>query len=229
MSSPNAPLSPPGLSGFTTVEYKHDGALLGDYIVANAGEQEPHVLVFGDNSFPSVASITGGAMSEVKRLLPKAKIVYKNVPVGQIATQLGNLTQTELRRDPKTKWVVSGYDAEALYIVPAIQQAGLANSVKVVGHDAVSQNLGWVEQGHIQVFDVGDPTKWGGWSAIDALGQAMLGMPQVKQNVPSTGFTKASLKEKNPKNEDQLFGSSFRKRYQALWGLGYHADDPIRT
>jgi ribose transport system substrate-binding protein len=220
VGSPNAPLSPPGLSGFTTVEYKHDGALLGDYIVANANDQAPHILVIGDNEFPSVAAITGGAMAEAKRLLPKAKIVYKNVPVGQIATQLGNLTQTELRRDPKIKWVVAGYDAEALYIVPAIQQAGLGNSVKVVGHDAVPQNLTWVKQAKIQVFDVGDPTHWGGWSAIDALGRAILGKPQVKENVPSTGFTKASLQGKNPKNEDQLFGASYRTHYLKLWGLG---------
>ncbi len=166
LSSPSAPLSPPGLSG------EHDGRLrarracLGDYIVAHVGSTSPHVLVFGDSSFPSVASITGGAVSEVKKLLPNSTIISKNVPVGQIATQLGDLTQSSLRADPDIKWVVAGYDAEAICIVPAIQQAGLAGKVNVVGHDAVPQNLKWVQTSHIQMFDVGDPTGWGGWSGI---------------------------------------------------------------
>ncbi len=47
----------------------------------------------------------------------------------------------------------------------------------------------------------------------------MLGMPQVQENVPSTGFTKASLSGKDPSNEDQLFGSAYRPSYMKLWGL----------
>jgi ABC-type sugar transport system substrate-binding protein len=219
LASPEAPLEPEGLTGSVTVDYAKDGSLMGDYIVANSDSDSPHVLVIGDASFPSVAAIQKGTVDQIKKLAPNAKIVEKNVPVSKLATGLPATVQTELRKDPDIKWVVSDYDAEAIYIVPAIKQAGKANDVKVVGHDAVPQNLKWVQAGDVQVFDVGDPATWGGWGGIDALARGMLGMEQQQQNIPTAAFTKESLAGKDPESEDDLFGTEYKDGYLKLWGL----------
>jgi len=219
LSSPDAPLEPEGLSASVTVDYAKDGSLLGDFIVANSDTDAPHVLVLGDASFPSVAAIQKGAVDQIKKLAPDAKIIEKNVPVSKLATNLAATVQTELRKDPEIKWIVADYDAEAIYIVPAVKQAGKANEVQVVGHDAVPQNLKWVQDGDVQTFDVGDPAGWGGWGGVDALARAILGMEQPDQNIPTAAFTKESLQGKDVENEDDLFGTAYRDAYLKLWGI----------
>jgi ribose transport system substrate-binding protein len=209
----------PGEVGAVRATFLSDGNVMADYIVAQQKGVPTDALIFGDDSFPSVATITKGIEAGMKTDSPQTKVTYENVPVSQIGTELEGDTETDLRRDPAVHYVVAAYDAEATYIVPGIVQAGLSSTVKVVGHDASSLNLGWVQTGHVQTFDVGIPAAWGGWAGIDALARAVEGLPQQNEHTPSVAFTATTLRGKAVSNEASLYGTAYVAGYKTLWGV----------
>lgn len=212
-----APLVP-GTFSHVSISFVQSGALQSDYTIMNS-KGTAHVLILGDNEFPAEVSRVRGIQAEFKKLCPTCKTTFHDTQVGKLGTDLGSLTQTLLRKDPSITYVLPTYDAQALYIVPAIKQAGLQNKVKVIGSDAVSSNLDWTKKSYIQVADVGEPDIWTGWSAVDEMARGMLKMPAVDEGIPLRMFDASNLKGLNTADENQLFGGSFRTFYAKLWGL----------
>jgi ribose transport system substrate-binding protein len=178
------------------------------------------VLIFGDNEFPGEVTRVKGMKDEFKKLCPACKVTFQDTQVAKLGTALGQTAQTLLRRDPSIGWVLPTYDAQALYIVPAIKQAGLAKKVKVVSSDAVTSNLQWTAKSDVQIADVGEPDQWAGWASVDMIARAMLGMPRVAPGIPLRMFDATNLKGVNTADANQLFGGSYVKQYKTLWGMG---------
>jgi ribose transport system substrate-binding protein len=157
---------------------------------------------------------------EFHKLCPACKVTFQDTQVAKLGTSLGQTAQTLLRRDPSINWVLPTYDAQALYIVPAIKQAGLAGKVKVVSSDAVKSNLDWTAKSDVQVADVGEPDQWAGWASVDMIARAMLHLPRVAPGIPLRMFDATNLKGVNTGDADQLFGGSYIAQYKRLWGIG---------
>jgi ribose transport system substrate-binding protein len=209
----------PGTFAHVSISFYDSGALQADYVIAN-GTPDAHILVFGDNEFPGEVTRVQGMKDEFTKLCPGCQVDVQDTQVAKLATDLSSTTQTLLRRDPKIAWVLPTYDAQALYIIPGIKSAGLANKVKVVGSDAVASNLSLVAKDDVQVADVGEPAGWSGWAAVDMMGRALSKGPVVSPKIPLRMFTAENLKGIDPNNEGALFGDSFRAGYKKLWGLG---------
>lgn len=209
----------PGTFSHVSISFYDSGALQADYVIAN-GSPDAHVLVFGDNEFPGEVTRVQGMKDEFAKLCPNCQVTVQDTQVAKMATDLGSTTQTLLRRDPQIAWVLPTYDAQGLYIVPAIKSAGLASKVKVVGSDAVSSNLDMVAKGNVQVADVGEPNAWSGWAAVDMMGRALSKGQPVPPNIPLRVFTTTNLAGVNTQDEGQLFGGTFRDEYKKVWGLG---------
>jgi ribose transport system substrate-binding protein len=212
-----APLVP-GTFSHVSISFVDSGALQSDYAIMDS-KGTAHVLILGDNEFPAEVSRVKGIEAEFKKLCPKCETTFHDTQVGKLGTDLGPLTQTLLRKDPSINYVLPTYDAQALYIVPAIKQAGLANKVKVIGSDAVSSNLDWTAKNDVQIADVGEPDVWAGWASVDEMARGMLKMKAVDEGIPLRMFDASNLKGLNTKDENQLFGRSFRAFYAKLWGL----------
>lgn len=208
----------PGTFAHTSISFYNSGALQADYVIAN-GSPTAHVLIFGDNEFPGEVTRVQGMQDEFAKLCPGCKVTFQDTQVAKLATDLGQTAVTLLRRDPTIEWVLPTYDAQALYIVPAAKAAGLASKIKVVGSDAVSNNLQMVQKNDVQVADVGEPNAWSGWAAVDMMGRALTNGAPVAPNIPLRVFTSANLAGLDPTNEDQLFGGGFRAGYKTVWGL----------
>ena len=208
----------PGTFDHVSISFYNSGRLQADYAIMHSNGKA-NVLIFGDNEFPGEVTRVKGMRDEFSALCPDCKVTFQDTQVAKLATDLGSLTQTLLRRDPGINYVLPTYDAQAIYIVPAIKQAGLQGRVSVVGSDAVSSNLDWTAQNNVQIADVGEPDIWTGWAAVDEIARAMLKMPKVDENVPLRLFTAENLKGVDTKNEDALFGGHFRDEYKKLWGL----------
>jgi ribose transport system substrate-binding protein len=213
----DAPLVP-GTFAHVSISFYRSGQLQADYVVARS-KGKANVLIFGDNEFPGEVTRVKGMQDEFKQLCPACKVTVQDTQVGKLGTDLGPETQTLLRRDPSIDWVLPTYDAQAIYIVPAIKQANLQSRVKVVGSDAVPSNLDWTAKQDVQVADVGEPDVWTGWAAVDEMARAMLGMPSVDENIPLRMFDSSNLQNVSTSDENQLWGGSFRAEYRKLWGV----------
>jgi ribose transport system substrate-binding protein len=211
-----APLVP-GTFAHVSISFYQSGQLQADYVIAKSNG-DAHVLILGDNEFPGEVSRVEGMQHEFSTLCPKCVVTVQDTQVANLGTQLGQLTQTLLRRDPAIGWVLPTYDAQAIYVVPAIKQANFDRPVSVVSSDAVPSNLDWVRQGNVQVADVGEPETWAGYAALDEVARGMLGMPAVDEQIPLRLFTADNLKGIS-NDENALFGGDFASAYMKLWGL----------
>ena len=177
-----APLVP-GTFSHVSISFYGSGVLQADYAIMNS-KGTAHVLILGDNEFPGEVTRVQGMQAEFKKLCPNCKTTFHDTQVGSLGTDLGPLTQTLLRKDPSITYVLPTYDAQAIYVVAAIKQAGLQNKVKVISSDAVTSNLDWTKVGNVQIADVGEPDVWTGWAAVDEMARGMLGKSAVDEGIP---------------------------------------------
>jgi ribose transport system substrate-binding protein len=212
----SAPLVP-GTYAHVSISFYHSGQLQADYAIARSNAKA-HVLILGDNEFPGEVSRVQGMRHEFETLCPACKVTVQDTQVANLGVKLGQLTQTLLRRDPDISVVLPTYDAQGIYVVPAIKAANLSAPVEVVGSDAVTSNLDWIRQGNVQVADVGEPDVWAGWAAVDEIARGMLGLPSVEEGIPLRLFVADNLKAMS-NDENALFGGDFVAQYRKLWGL----------
>jgi ribose transport system substrate-binding protein len=212
----SAPLVP-GTFAHVSISFIHSGELQAAYAIARS-EGKANVLVLGDNEFPGEVSRVEGMQSAFKAMCPDCKVTVEDTQVANLGTKLGQQAQTLLRRDPATNFVLPTYDAQAIFVVPAIKAANFDRTIEVIGSDAVPSNLDWIRQGNIQVGDVGEPSVWLGWAALDEVARGMLGMAPVDEKIPLRLFTQENLKDIS-NDENELFGGDFVAEYNKLWGL----------
>lgn len=212
----SAPLVP-GTFAHVSISFIHSGELQAAYAIARS-EGKANVLILGDNEFPGEVSRVEGMQSAFKSMCPDCKVTVEDTQVANLGTKLGQQAQTLLRRDPDTNFVLPTYDAQALFVVPAIKSANFDRTIEVIGADAVPSNLDWIRQGNIQVGDVGEPSVWLGWAALDEVARGMLGMAAVDEKIPLRLFTQENLKDIS-NDENELFGGDFVAEYSKLWGM----------
>jgi ribose transport system substrate-binding protein len=207
----------PGTFSHVSISFFHSGQLQADYAIVKSGGKA-HVLVLGDNEFPGEVSRVEGMQKELSTRCPDCKVTVQDTQVGNLGVKLGQLAQTLLRRDPEVNFVLPTYDAQAIYVVPAIKAANFDRPIEVVGSDAVPSNLDWIRQSNIQVADVGEPETWLGWAALDEVARGMLGLKPVDEQVPLRLFVADNLKDVS-NDENEVFGGDFQSQYKQLWGL----------
>lgn len=208
-----------GTFSHVSISFYDSGRLQADYVIAN-GNPDDHILVFGDNEFPGEVTRVQGMQDEFAELCPKCTVTVQDTQVANLGTTLQSTTQNALRRDPDITWILPTYDAQGLYVVAGVKAAGAASKTKVVGSDAVANNLDLVAKGDVQVADIGEPDVQSGWAGVDMLARAMLGQEPVKPNIPLRMFTKENLQGVDTTNTSELFGDSYIAGYKKVWGLG---------
>lgn len=207
----------PGTFSHVSISFYHSGQLQADYAIVKSGGKA-HVLILGDNEFPGEVSRVEGMQKEFSTRCPNCTVTVQDTQVGNLGVKLAQLAQTLLRRSPDTNLVLPTYDAQAIYVVPAIKSANFDNPVEVIGSDAVPSNLDWIRQGNIQIADVGEPETWLGWAALDEVARGMLGLKSVDEQIPLRLFIADNLKGAS-NDENELFGGDFEAEYKKLWGL----------
>ena len=211
-----APLVP-GTFSHVSISFDHSGQLQADEAIART-EGKAKVLILGDNEFPGEVSRVEGMRKEFSTRCPDCVVTIQDTQVGNLGVKLGQLTQTLLRRDPDINMVLPTYDAQAIYVVPAIKAANFDRTIGVIGADAVPSNLDWIRQGNIQIADVGEPETWLGWAALDEVARGMLGMKPVDEQIPLRLFAAENLKGVS-NDENELFGGDYEAQYKKLWSV----------
>ncbi|MCB1488448.1 MAG: substrate-binding domain-containing protein [Bauldia sp.] len=211
-----APLVP-GTFAHVSISFVHSGELQAAYAIART-EGKANVLILGDNEFPGEVSRVEGMQSAFKAMCPDCVVTVEDTQVANLGVKLGQQVQTLLRRSPDINMVLPTYDAQGIYVVPAIKAANFSNPIEVIGADAVPSNLDWIREGNIQVGDVGEPSVWLGWAALDEVARGMLGMTAVDEQIPLRLLVQENLKDIS-NDENELFGGDYAAEYSKLWGL----------
>ena len=201
------------------------GQLTGDAAIANSNGTVDAVIYHEADYVPVSDSIEAGIESEFKRLCPntcKWKLVDITIP--DWPTKLPLLTRTAIE-DKSVNTIIPIFDGEVPYVVPAINQAGAKNRVKVVSFNATPAALNFLVKKDALVADLGDPLEMEGFQFADQDFRALLGKPAASETLESppiemftpSNFTAAMLK----KPELSWYGPlDFAGDYKKLWGLG---------
>lgn len=211
----------PGTAGEATIDYTGSGELLSAFAVKNTKGGAVHALYSDTSEFRVMGYLKTGIYNGMKRYCPGCDVSSFDTQIANFKTQLPTLTQSQLKRNPDTNWLFPAFDAQSVFVVPAIKQAGASDKVRVGSINAVKANLDLIKKGDLQVVDVGNPNGWLGWAAVDRMLRAMSGAPPAVSQVPIKLFDKENLTGVDTSNEEGLFkGADFRAEYKKLWKLG---------
>jgi len=145
------------------------------------------------------------------------------VPVGQWATQLATVTQTELQRDRSINYILPLFDSEATFIIPAVHAAGADQRVKLVSFNATPGVIDFLARRDVMAAEVGTSQPWEGWSMADQALRVLAGAKPVRdEKLKFRLFTRANVKslDLTAETPESWYGNvPFRTNYRRLWRL----------
>jgi ribose transport system substrate-binding protein len=150
----------------------------------------------------------------------------KSVPIAQWSTNLGPLTQSSLSSDPKITYIIPAYDGMSTFVLPAIRQAGKADSVKVATFNADLDPMQNMAKGNMIGVDVGSHNTYEGWAYADQALRLMTGQDPLKDElVPIRVFTADNVKDLQLTPAAEKSGiwygqPTYEAEFKKLWGAG---------
>ena len=136
-----------------------------DWIINDSGGNAV-VAIYCDYEFPSNIAHCEPLEAELKAAGIKTYPIEK-FTASQVGTTLGQTTVGFLQQHPDVNYLYSPYDPAAAFQVPAIQQAGLADKVKVVSILGDQQNLDFIRSGTVQAADAAYDNEYMGYAMVD--------------------------------------------------------------
>lgn len=194
------------------------GQIIGNFFVSDS-KGKGDALVVGVPSFPVLVSYVDAFNQTVASLCPGCTTNQLSLTIPQIdAGQVNAAIVAALQKDPKIDYV-SVSDGVFINGLPsALQAAGLANRVKVIGESASVEQRQELLSGQAQAF-TGLATPYGGWVAVDAAIRHLEGMPidPTGGGLPKQLLTKATVGNPVPP-----FGqpTNYPQQFKKLWKLG---------
>jgi len=122
---------PSYIAAISSQPYELTGQLAADWVIKDSNGKG-NVLV---ETTPDVNGSENQAKAfeaQLKKYCPACTYTEKGVTLGNWASQLGPTTSAALSKDPTINYVFPVFDPMTQFTNPAIQQAGKANTVKVV-------------------------------------------------------------------------------------------------
>jgi ribose transport system substrate-binding protein len=208
----------PGTSGEATNDYVLSGELLAAYATVHT-DDPVHALYSDTSEFRLMGFLEDGLYKGMREYCgSECSLNTFDTQIADFKTQLPTLTQSQLKTHPDTNFMFPAFDAQAVFVIPAIKQAGFEENVDVGSINAVQANLDLIEDGDVQVVDIGVPNAWLGWSTVDRMMRAMLGEKPAVSEVPIRLFDQENLEGVDTGDESELFpGVNYQAKYERLW------------
>jgi ribose transport system substrate-binding protein len=203
------------------VNYRNEGKVIADYVLANTGCEGTTVL-FSTTIFPSAVLENEGIQAEFDRLCPDAcELVFEQVDFADLATTVPVLTQTVLRRTENVNMVIAAFDIVALFVNQGIEQEGL--DVKVVAHDGDVVGLDAIRSGESpQVATLSfPPGQYFGWVIVDQLSRLMAGQEPDRDSAAFVGQMIDASNVGADNSIPEVFPNmvGFQDEFKAIWGI----------
>jgi ribose transport system substrate-binding protein len=144
-------------------------------------------------------------------------VATQKVLITNISTSVPNQVASLARRHPEWNALFAPYDAILTFVIPALQQAGVAGEGKAYGFDPIDLNTKWIDEGNVETATVATPYRWQGYAAVDILNRAFQGEDVTDEGVKDKLLTKENLP---PNGEAYLDDEDVSAAYRKLWGVG---------
>jgi ribose transport system substrate-binding protein len=187
---------PAEVAGISSQPFALSGQLAADWVISDSGAKANVLLITTPDVVGSISQ-QEGFEAEMAEFCPECKVTVEGVTLGNWATDLGQTVSAALSRDPSIDYVFPVFDPMTQFTNPAIQQAGRANSVKVV---TVNGNLPFMQEladpDSLIHAMIGLDLNAQGWIEADLALRAMTGNPTVANAYPPARlFTKENVSE----------------------------------
>lgn len=213
---------PDGVVGRADFSYKEAGELLAGW-AASDSDGEANGVTIQSSDAPSQAAMLAGFEGAWDRYCADCPLEVRDVSVAQWQSQLGPTVRSALLADPDIDYVLPMYDGMMLNIVPAVQQTGRIDSVKMGSLNATPAVMEFLLDGKIEM-NIGESNPWLAWAAADQALRAVAGVEPVKdENIPLRVFTAENFPSGVGSEDDPTtwYGTvDFEQEYRKLWGAG---------
>jgi len=200
--------------------YVEDGYNLAAQMYVDTGG-ELRMIMLEDDEFGNTRLRQKGARQFVEECQEAGGdceiVATQKVLISNISTSVPNQVASIARRNPNWNALFAPYDAILTFVIPALQQAGVATEGKAYGFDPIDLNTKWIAEGNVEAATVATPYRWQGYAAADILNRAFQGEEVTDQGVKDKLLTKDNLP---PNNEAYLDDEDVSDAYRQLWGVG---------
>lgn len=205
-----------GIYSNLSADYRQDGYDLGAWTIADSG-CDAHSLYLYGTGVPLWESQREGSDAAYEELCADdCSIDNQTVDLANLATEMGRTTQTELTQNSDINYVYPANDSAVTFVEPAVTQVN--PDVKIVSRDGITQALDAIRDGGQQEATVATPPEaWIGYSIVDEMGRAILGLEPGGVVVPTRLIDESNVGESNAEIAPEFDG--FESAYQKLWGL----------
>ncbi|MER6976256.1 sugar ABC transporter substrate-binding protein [Streptomyces carpinensis] len=208
-------------------DYARWGTVLGSWIVADS-RGTADFLPTMDKEFENQMTIAHAMTAAVKKCTGCKVERTEQFVVNDIGNGLGQRIAGALQRNPSVNYVSGAYDSAAADMVPAINNTGLGNRLKLVSCVGSPQNYGFVKNNEVQRVDMVQDDIYMGYAAVDQIIRLIAERPLWK--TPGVTDPRAQYGEGTP---DQLITShnlrdasadwrapfDYVSKFKALWGV----------
>jgi ribose transport system substrate-binding protein len=220
LDSPNPAVRPaPGQLGYAfdvAPDYAALGKKAAKWINGNS-RGKAKVAVYSDKEFPSVLALQNGLLAGLKQCSGCTVQPLQYFTGDQVAQILPQSIVGYLRAHSDINYVFLPYDPAAAAVVPAIAQAGLANSVQVISVLGSQQNLGFIRTGHVEVADAAYDNQYMGYAMLDQAARMLTRRPLADpqgENLPFVVLDKSNVPQAGA---DWHATFSYQNQFATLW------------
>jgi ribose transport system substrate-binding protein len=220
LDAPNPVIAPEaGKLGYAfdvAPDYGALGKKAADWIAADSAGKA-NVVVYSDKTFPSVLALQKGLLSGLSACSGCAVSDPQYFTGDQVAQVLPQSVVSYLRSHPDTKYVFMPYDPAAAAVVPAIQQAGYGDKVKVVGVLGSQENLSFIRDGRVQAADAAYDNQYMGYALLDQSARVLTKQPLADphgENLPFVVLDKSNVPDAGA---DWHASYDYAAKFSALW------------
>jgi ribose transport system substrate-binding protein len=216
---PDVPSTVDALAGHS---YSAKSKVMAAHVVADSGGKANVLFLSTSDIGPGSKQGTDTFVATMKKLCSSCPVKTTDAPVGQWSGLTQRISSL-LRQNPSINYVVPIFDGMAVYLVPGIQSAGLANKVKIVTGDGTPSVLSNIRQHNIVIGDAGQPNVWTGMAILDQTARVLAGVkPLTDVRIPFRFFTASNVGSLNLKLKDPTSWytrANILTSYKRIWGV----------
>jgi ribose transport system substrate-binding protein len=197
---------------------KFDGALEADWIVSTS-KGKAHVLAYDFPDLPYVSAWTTGVKDELAKVCPACTVVVDHYGFA-IASTFASRVVSYLQQHPDIDYIAMSYGDEMVGLQQALQAAGLAGKVKIVGRAGTSLNYGLIKSGSTQKADIGFPVQMFSWGLVDTAARLLAGQDAPVPYAHRTQVLTDATISFDVKSTPSWYGvKDFQHEFEASWGV----------
>lgn len=214
-------------------DYFFDGVLEADYIAVQS-QGNAKILFEGVPQYPVLASEASGFNYEIAQACPKCSVTSLDFSVQQLgAGDNVSATVSALQKTPGITWMAAAFGGLVTpQIASAVSAAGFG-SLKAIEQAGTQSNFQMIANHQLDVADIGLPTSYLGWLAVNDGLLALSGQSIPKFTAPANttipghpDILVSGLPTQIITAADAPTGSDgfnpipgFQAQFQKLWGL----------